>query len=189
MQPSRRSGCLPLAVVRLFHRPGPEVAGGLVFLALCLSLSVGSLPAAAPGKPVTKEQVQEITSNLVCLCGCGNKTVSVCGCGVADATIREVETMLSQGKTVDEIFAHYVNASGLVALASPPKKGFNLIAWILPFAGILIGGVFLIGKIRNWQSDLDRREAVLRKASAAPASPAAEDPYKQRLNSELGKID
>lgn len=139
---------------------------------------------------VTKEQVQEITSNLVCLCGCGNKTVSVCGCGVADATTKEVETMMNQGKTAEEIFAHYVNASGVTVLAAPPKSGFNLVAWVLPFAGILAGGIFLLSFMRAWQSKMTRGEAVLNKArDKALLQPETANPYRERMSREMDKID
>jgi cytochrome c-type biogenesis protein CcmH len=156
---------------------------GILIVALALGFSL-----AAESRQITKEQVEEITSNLVCLCGCGNKTVSVCGCGVADATIKEVQGMLNEGKTAEQIFAHYVDSTGIAVLASPPKKGFNLLAWVLPFAGILIAGVFLLGKIRDWQKDLEKKEAARDKAQSEPNQPTATDPHRKRLAKELEKI-
>ncbi|HEY2932191.1 MAG TPA: cytochrome c-type biogenesis protein CcmH [Acidobacteriota bacterium] len=138
---------------------------------------------------VTKEQVQDVTSQLVCLCGCGNKTVSVCGCGLADQTTKEVEKMLQEGKTKEQILAQYVNKGGISVLAAPPKSGFNLTAWVLPFLGIFVAGVFLVVKMKHWQAAAEKQEAdVERQAARSEASPVA-DSYRQRMNEELEKID
>jgi cytochrome c-type biogenesis protein CcmH len=158
------------------------------FPVLCLlllyALPVGAL-LQAQDRVITKEQVQEVTSNLVCLCGCGNKTVSLCGCGVADATSKEVEGMLRQGQTPEQVLAHYVDAGGLVALAAPPKQGFNLLAWVLPFVGVLAAGAFLVVKIRHWNTDSVRQAAVLSK----PHPTVPEDSYQDRLSRELEKLN
>ncbi|MBI4454490.1 MAG: cytochrome c-type biogenesis protein CcmH [Acidobacteria bacterium] len=160
----------------------------VLFVALYLVLA--GVASTAQGQNVTREQVKAITSNLVCLCGCGNKTVSVCGCSTADATTREVEQMLREGKTADQIFAHYVNARGDISvLAAPPKKGFNLLVWVLPFLGIFVAGIFLVAKARHWQADTDKREATLTAESARANPSDSADVYRERLTKELEKID
>ncbi len=155
--------------------------------AFCFLLA--GLYLSAQARQVTKEEVQEITSNLVCQCGCGNKTVSVCGCGTADQVTKEVEKMLSEGKTKDEIFARYVNAAGVAVLATPPKRGFNLTAWLLPFVGIFVAAIFLVAKARNWQRSTERKEAALEKELTRPQRLPSSDAYLERLNDELEKID
>ena len=167
--------------------PGGTLAGPAAAAAIFCML-IGAAVVQAQARQATREEVEEITSNLVCLCGCGNKTVSVCGCGVADATTKEVQGMLNEGKTAEQIFAHYVDSTGIAVLASPPKKGFNLLAWVLPFAGILIAGVLLVGKIRDWQKDLEKKEAARDKAQPEPNQSDAADPYRRRLAKELEKI-
>ena len=154
--------------------------GALLFLILT------AVPVQAQGRVVTKDEVQAVTSNLVCLCGCGNKTVSLCGCGNADAVTKEVEGMLQGGKTPEQVLAHYVDAGGLAALAAPPKKGFNLLAWVLPFVGILAAGTFLVAKARNWHAHSIKQQAVIAKhAESLPV----QDPYQDRLSRELEKVD
>jgi cytochrome c-type biogenesis protein CcmH len=148
---------------------------------------LASVYVVAQAREVTKEEVQEITSNLVCQCGCGNKTVSLCGCGTADQVTRDVGKLLREGKTKDEIFAKYVGASGPAILATPPKKGFNLTAWVLPFLGILIASVFVLAKAKQWQQQTDKQEVLLEKQGARER--AAPDPYRERLHRELEKLD
>src|SRR3989442_10478353 len=104
----------------------------LFIAAVCFLLA--GLHLRAQPRPVSKEEVVEITSNLVCQCGCGNKTVSVCGCGTADQVTKEVEKMLREGKTKDEIFAKYVSAEGVAGPSTPPHPGFYFTALPLPFS-------------------------------------------------------
>ncbi|HEY3132248.1 MAG TPA: cytochrome c-type biogenesis protein CcmH [Acidobacteriota bacterium] len=159
----------------------------LLIAAVCFLLA--GLPLKAQQRQVSKDEVVEITSNLVCQCGCGNKTVSVCGCGTADQVTKEVEKMLREGKTKDEIFAKYVNAEGVAVLATPPKRGFNLAAWLLPFSGILVAAIFLFAKARNWQRSTEKKEAALEKELSRQQESPSKDPYLERLNKELEKID
>lgn len=167
-------------------RPGASAFDRRILAGAMLALLLSAGPLQAQTRTVTKEQVQEVTSNLVCLCGCGNKTVSLCGCGSADAVSKEVEGMLQSGKTPDQVLAHYVDAGGLAALASPPKKGFNLLAWVLPFVGILAAGTFLFTKARHWNADSVRQQAAF---ANRPAAPKTEDAYQDRLSRELEKLN
>lgn len=75
----------------------------------------------------------------------------------------EIWTMIKQGMTKDEIVNKLVDKYGERILASPTKSGFNLISWILPGAGIGLGGL-AIGLLvrrrvrRNLEVRADNRE-------------------------------
>lgn len=60
------------------------------------------------------------------------------------AVVRE---MLVQGRSREEILDYFVDRYGADILAAPPKSGANLLAWILPIAGVaaaLVGVFFVI---------------------------------------------
>ena len=58
---------------------------------------------------------------------------------------------MKNGKSDEEIIAYFVKRYGEWILRSPTKQGFNLLLWILPGAGIVIGlfVVFLRAKRRT----------------------------------------
>lgn len=54
-----------------------------------------------------------------------------------------VKEQVVAGKSKDEILTYFTERYGPWILRSPPKKGFNLIAWALPIA-VLLGGPPLV---------------------------------------------
>ena len=94
-----------------------------------------------PATPALAEQptVGSIADQLMCQCGC-TMVLSTCQCGTRDAMVAVIEQKLAEGQPKDEIVQYFVTQYGEQVLASPPKKGFNLIVRILPFAPILAGG-------------------------------------------------
>lgn len=99
--------------------------------------------------------VDDVAEELACSCGCG-MTVSNCthqSCGGANKMKEEVALLLQQGRDKEEILQSFVNRYGEQVLAAPPKRGFNLTAWLLPFAAIGGGGLGLFALIKRWSSE------------------------------------
>ena len=67
-------------------------------------------------------------------------------------------------------------------LAAPPDSGFNLLAWWLPIAGILAGGVAL--GLLAWRWSRGRRGPP-DEPPGAPLEPELE----RRLDEELARFD
>ncbi len=65
-------------------------------------------------------------------------------------------------------------------LSSPTLRGFNWLAWVTPFAAILMGGLGVTLVIRRW----------VRAPGPPPAAPPpAADELRQRLARELEDMD
>jgi len=107
----------------------------LILLVLIVSLFVINVVATAT-------TVSEVEKGLMCYCGC-NMTLYSCECADAAQMRSDIQKMIDQGMTKDEIIKNYVKKYGNTILASPPKKGFDLIAWVIPGIIILISG-FLV---------------------------------------------
>ncbi len=94
----------------------------------------------------------DIAKQLICGCGCiavlDNCTHGECS--VRDEMITLVKQKLAEGKTEAQVLSFFVGRYGEKVLASPPKKGFNLTAWILPFAAILAGGALIFFLVKKW---------------------------------------
>lgn len=112
----------------------------VVSLLIVLTLASGAMAA-----PDTKP----IEAQLICQCGC-TMTVVTCDCATAGQFRTEIAKMLEEGKTAKEILQFYVDKYGEAVLAAPTKSGFNLTAWITPFAAVLAGGALLYFLLRRW---------------------------------------
>jgi cytochrome c-type biogenesis protein CcmH len=56
----------------------------------------------------------------------------------------------TQGWTADRVRNTLVAEFGTAILASPPKHGFDLLAWVVPAAALLIGAAVAIGLTMAW---------------------------------------
>lgn len=116
---------------------------------MALALLLAAAPAATlTGAPSTA--VQEVEGRLMCYCGCSDLTVRVCTCGTADAIRQEIAQRLGNGETPDQVVAAYVSRHGAQIRSAPAKAGFELLAWVTPFAAILLAGSALIVIVRRW---------------------------------------
>jgi cytochrome c-type biogenesis protein CcmH len=152
----------------------------LIFFAVFLAVV---LPATTAYAAVTSKEVE---SELICQCGC-TMIVDVCDCDTANQIRARIATMIGQGMDKNQILASFVNEYGEKMLAAPPKKGFNLVAWIGPFAAVAAGGTGLFFALRAWarkgRERTDGEEYVF--TEPVPGS----DAYRSRLDEELRKFN
>ena len=112
--------------------------------------------AAAPSAPKAEagsasadldERVRDAASELRCVV-CQNLSVADSPSDLAKEMRNLIRELLQQGKSREEIKKYFVSRYGDFVLLEPPKRGFNLLVWGLPFAAILVGagGVYLVAK-------------------------------------------
>lgn len=100
---------------------------------------------------------------------------------IADRMRRFITQRIAAGDTKSEIKSKLVDQFGEAVLAVPTKKGFNLLAWVLPLVGIGVGAVVVGALAWRWS----RTRAP---ASAPPAKPL--DPeLERRVDEELARFD
>jgi cytochrome c-type biogenesis protein CcmH len=63
------------------------------------------------------------------------------------AIIRE---RLAAGESPEQVKAYFVEKYGTWILLSPPRQGFNLLVWVVPFAGLAAGLVLVLVLVRRW---------------------------------------
>jgi len=113
---------------------------------ICLVTILGMLwVAAALGADSAQvdKKAREIDDNLIAPC-CWTQSVSEHYSEVADKIRKEVREMVVAGKSRDEILDHYVAQYGERILAAPRAKGFNRLAYILPWLALVLGAWLLI---------------------------------------------
>lgn len=125
-----------------------------------------------------EDTAHEIEGKLMAPC-CWASPVSQHYSQTADEIRRGIREMLAAGKSEKDILDFYVSVYGERVLASPPARGFNLLAWALPGIFFVAGIVFLCFLLRRW---------TRRKPTSVEADlPAAQldERYRARLDQEL----
>jgi cytochrome c-type biogenesis protein CcmH len=90
----------------------------------------------------------------------------------------DLARQIDAGKSDNEIIAYFVDKYGNPVLAEPPASGFNLAAWIMPFAALAIGALVAVYFLRRFRSQW---------AGAAPANTDLAK-YQDKVEEELKKF-
>lgn len=95
----------------------------------------------------------------------------------------------SAGDTCGEIKAQLVDDFGERILAAPPRKGFNLLAWLLPVAGLAVGALAVAAAAWRWSRAREPEPTL----GTAPASTNGRQPadgdLERRLDEELARFE
>jgi cytochrome c-type biogenesis protein CcmH/NrfF len=94
-----------------------------------------------------------------------------------------IKVRIAQCWTAQQIETELVANYGPEILAAPPHKGFDLLAWWLPIAGVLGGALVLAGGVWRWSRG--------REAEAGPESPGSEldEETERRLDEALARFE
>lgn len=111
-----------------------------VLLALAL---FSAAPLAA------QSTVDGIAGEFICLCGCG-KLLNVCEMDTAAQMKSIISAKLDEGWGKRRIVAYMTETYGEKVLAAPTKRGFNLTAWVTPFALLFAGAALILLVVGAW---------------------------------------
>ena len=116
---------------------------------------------------------------FMCECGCGQVLLECnhVGCTVSDKMTKELRSMMDKGQTDDQIKQAFVQEYGVVVLAAPTDKGFDRVAWIMPFVVFGLGIAAVVYVVRTWKN---RQTATV----VAAAAPAEMDAMRRRAREE-----
>ena len=160
------------------------------YLFLAITFIFASLfyrPAfAQDGTPPTDDEVNAIASKLYCPV-CESTPLDVCPTEACKDWRELIRTMLSEGKTEDEILQHFEDQYGARVLAEPPKQGFYWLIYLLPPAIILVGAVILFRSLKEWTKPKAAAAGPGAVRSESSRVDAAKDDYVARLEEELEK--
>jgi cytochrome c-type biogenesis protein CcmH/NrfF len=119
-------------------------AGQALALAIAVCFSLGASDPAA--------RFQNLNHRLMCTCGCA-QILGECnhvGCPNSSEELDLLRSGMAEGNSDQKIFDTFAAKYGATVLAAPPASGFNLVAWIAPFAvfaAALLGTILLV---RHW---------------------------------------
>lgn len=146
---------------------------------------------AAPAALWAASQMADLENALMCKCDdkCGKVLIN-CTCDTSKETRKTLMSKLESGLTVDQIIQQYVDKYGETVLSAPTKSGFNLSAWIMPFAALVAGGFGVRKVIQSWvRPDSTEKDAnETGETTVADAEPPS-GKYSNRLKDELDRLD
>ncbi|MBI4303998.1 MAG: cytochrome c-type biogenesis protein CcmH [Chloroflexi bacterium] len=125
--------------------------------------------------------VDGIANQLICQCGC-YMVLNNCThqeCSSRETMLAAIKVKVDQGESAEAIVQSFVRGYGEKVLSEPPKRGFNLTAWISPFAGLLVGAAVVYLLVKKWV-----RRGVQSTANVTDSEEQDEE-YRQRLEREL----
>ena len=144
-----------------------------VAVAVCFSL--GATDAGS--------RFNSLNHRLMCTCGCA-EILGECnhvGCPSSGQELAELRAGIAAGKSDQEILSSFAAKYGATVLAAPTGHGFDLVAWIAPFAvfaAALLGTILLI---RRWANSPEGKTEA-----AAGASDPASEALREQIRRETG---
>ena len=112
------------------------------------------------------DRFNSLGHRMMCSCGCGQILLECnhVGCPRSDGMRNELAAGIQRGDSDDLVLQGFVQKYGATILAAPTTKGFNRVAWVMPFLALGIGLAAAIFFIRRW--------GKMRAAETPPASPS-----------------
>ncbi len=146
----------------------------VILIAVAVCLSMGATDPAG--------RFDDLGHRMMCQCTCGQILLECnhVSCPVSPSMREELTTAIASGQNDSLILQSFVQKYGAVVLAAPTTQGFNLVAWIMPFAVsalALAGTIFLV---RNWAKNQPRL------ATLSPAEMRAQAHMQERIRRETG---
>jgi len=150
------------------------------FAILALVFGLALVFRGHPSKHPTQAQVE---SGLVCTT-C-HEPLDESSSPLAQQMKAFIRAKLAAGWTEKQIDDHFVAELGPQVLATPKTSGFDLLAWLLPFATIVFGAAAVGVGARAWLKNRDERSPE----DDAPSEPALPPSLELRVDQELARFD
>jgi cytochrome c-type biogenesis protein CcmH len=111
---------------------------------------------------------QSLGHQLMCACGC-NQVLLECnhvGCPLSDGMRKDLAAYIQRGDSDSLILQAFVQKFGPTVLLAPTHKGFNRVAWVMPYLVLILGLLSVCMVVRSWK----KRPAPAIADGVAPAS-------------------
>ena len=167
----------------------PEFVAGALLAGFLVFGSFGAVQEEA----VDEAAFRRVSNRLLCQCGCSYMVLSCnhLDCPSATYIRRTIRTSLAAGKTEEAAFAVIVDQYGPKILPEPPRAGFAWMAWLMPFAALLLGGGAVSYVLWRWKrgpstEELGGNPSEGETETTSPeVSPALVEKYRAQIDRDL----
>jgi cytochrome c-type biogenesis protein CcmH len=126
-------------------------------------------------------RVNDLGHRMMCVCGC-NQILLECnhvGCSYSDRMRSELVAAVDH-ENDDMTLQWFIQKYGTTVIAAPTDKGFNRVAWIVPYLVLVLGIVLTAFIVRAWKS----RPLLAHAGVPQPAPSADLDRLRQQARRE-----
>ena len=150
----------------------------------CLAALLFAVPALASEERPTPAELESEVYCPTCdtLLGASNSPI-------AERMRTFIRERIAAGDTKSEIKDALVAQFGEAVLAAPPKKGFNLLAWVLPFVGLAVAGGVVGVVAWRWTKAGKLGRAVEPGEPVLSGHRELDPELERRLDEELARFD
>jgi cytochrome c-type biogenesis protein CcmH len=116
-------------------------------------LLVACMVVLLMGADNQEARFQKLGSKIMCTCGCAEMLLQCdhVGCQNSDRMRRELRANVQTMSSDEEVLDSFRSTWGVAAVVEPRTHGFELLAWVLPVAGLGLGLLLVVVLIRNWK--------------------------------------
>jgi cytochrome c-type biogenesis protein CcmH/NrfF len=152
-------------------KPRRWMQAGLLLLASTLFLGAGD-----------DARFQSLGHKLMCVCSCSQILLECnhVGCSYSTRMREELAETVDKGGNDDLMLQVFVQKYGPTVIAAPTTTGFNIVAWIMPFAVLLAGLGLVVWVVRTWKN----RPAPAMAMGVLPAQGADLEKFREQARSE-----
>jgi len=118
-----------------------------VLLTLIILIGANSVPFAIEDTEFSA-RFRKLADELRCPT-CQGLSVKDSEAGFSNSIKDKIRELMKSGESNQEIIDYFVKRYGEWILRTPTKKGFNLVLWILPGAGIFIGLLMVLFRTKR----------------------------------------
>jgi cytochrome c-type biogenesis protein CcmH/NrfF len=158
------------------YRLSPWIKGAQALaLAVAVCFSLGATDASS--------RFNDLGHRMMCICGCA-QLLGECnhvGCPDSSRMRDELTTAIAGGSSDQAILASFAAKYGATVLAAPTAHGFDLVAWIAPFAVFAAACLGTILLIFRWSED--KAQSTV---SAGPTENPDDQARREKIRRETG---
>jgi len=127
------------------------------------------------GSADTEARYNDLGHKMMCICGCSEILLECnhVGCPDSDRMLAELRAAIAGGDTNDAVLAAFQEKYGPTVLAAPMLTKFNIVAWVVPPALLLLGLAGTVALVRKWR------------LRTAPMPEVADDPASNELRERI----
>ena len=147
---------------------------------LALALSICALAMVPISWGADPPNAADLEAELVCpVC---ETTLDQSTAPVAERMKLFIREQIALGQSEQEIKDALVAEFGPAVIATPPKSGFGLVAWLLPIGALIVGAIAVGWLVLTWS----RRRAS---PGHADPEPSLDPDLERRVDEELARFE
>jgi len=129
---------------------------------------------AQSSKAVSETTVHDVAAQLRCVV-CQNLSVADSPSEMASQMRAIIRERLAAGESPADVQRYFVDRYGEWILLSPPRRGFNLLVWLLPLVAVVVGLAVTAALVWRWSH----------RPRAGRAMPVVDPAMSERIRREL----